>query len=94
MTKKNETLKIDFDSYISISEKMVDSDPGCQEALAKYRELHQSLKEKNLAEEAMEVDNIVSLIETEVREAVFKKAFEAGMRFILNTIAGKEVIEL
>jgi len=94
MTKKNETLKIDFDSYISISESIIDSDPGCQEALAKSRELYESLKEKGLTEEAWEVDNVTSFIETEVREAVYKRAFEAGMRFIMNAMAGKEVIEV
>jgi len=29
MTKKNEMLKIDFDSFISITESIVDNDPKC-----------------------------------------------------------------
>jgi hypothetical protein len=94
MTKENETLKIDYDFYISATENIVNSDPGYHEALDKFQELFDSLKEKGLTKEAMEFDNIVSCMETAVREAVYKKAFEAGIRFILNAITGKEVIEI
>jgi len=94
MTKENGTLKLDFDSFISITESIVDNDPHCQEALEKSRKLYESLKEKNLIEEAREVDEVTSYIETVVREAVYKAAFQRGMRFILDTIAGKEVVEI
>ena len=94
MTKKNEMLKIDFDSFISITESIVDNDPKCQEAIEKSRKLYESLKEKNLIKEAFEVDDVTAYIETAVREAVYKKAFEDGMHFILNALAGKEVLTI
>lgn len=94
MKKKNETLKIDFDSYIAETERIVDSDPECQEVIEKHRELFEKLKKNYSTEIAMEVDNLFWFLETSVREAVYKAAFKRGIRFILNAIYDKEVIEI
>lgn len=94
MTKKNETLKLDLDSFIAVSEGIVDNDQVCQEVLENHKKLFEKLKENYSTEIAMEVDNIVSYVELAVREAVYKAAFQSGMRFILNAITGGEVIEL
>ena len=94
MTKKNEILKLDFQSLISITESIVDNDPECQEALEKQRKLFDNLKKNYSIDIALEVDNAATFLETVIREAVYKKAFQDGMCFILNAMAGKEVIEI
>ena len=42
----------------------------------------------------MEIDDSVVFLETRVCELTYIKAFHDGMKFILDTIAGKEVIEI
>jgi hypothetical protein len=42
----------------------------------------------------IKIDDCVTDIETVTAEITYKNAFHDGMRFILNAMAGKEVIEL
>lgn len=42
----------------------------------------------------MEIDDSVVFLETRVCELTYIKAFHDGMKFILDTMAGKEVIEI
>lgn len=94
MIKKSELLKFDFDSFVSITESIVNNDPECQEVIEKHRKLFDKLIKDYSKEIAMDVDNLFWSIETAVREAVYKAAFQSGMNFILNALAGKEVIEI
>lgn len=94
MTKKSATLKVDLNSIISMLDNTVESDPKCKEAFAKYNETLEFLKEKNHVKTANEIDAAVNYIQATIQEAIYKKAFQDGMRFILNTMSGKEVIEI
>lgn len=42
----------------------------------------------------MEIDDSATFLETRVCELTYAKAFHDGMKFILDTIAGKEVIKI
>ena len=42
----------------------------------------------------MEIDDSVLFLETKVCELTYSKAFHDGMKFILDTMAGKEVIKI
>lgn len=46
------------------------------------------------ANDKMEMQDSLGLLETVVAEAAYQKGFHDGMRFILNTMAGKDVIEI
>lgn len=63
-----------------------------KDALSKYQAALEAAGLKGSI--LINIDDAVSLMETEVSEIVYQKAFHDGMRFILNTLAGKEVIEL
>ena len=52
--------------------------------------LQEAIKKGN----PMEIDDSVVFLETRVCELTYIKAFHDGMKFILDTIAGKEVIEI
>ncbi len=53
-------------------------------------ELQEAIKAGNLSG----IEDIVVGIERITSEVTYKNAFHDGMRFILDTMAGKEVIEL
>jgi lactate dehydrogenase-like 2-hydroxyacid dehydrogenase len=94
MSNTNILLKLDGDVCDIMLDETVNTDPRCQEALEKYKEILKSLTEKNLAKTANEIDAAVVFREAVIQEVIYKKAFHDGMRFILNTMTGKDVIEI
>lgn len=94
MSKINTILKLNSDVCDRMLDSTVEANPGCQEALEKYKETLDMLKEKNLVKIANEIDAAVVYREATIQQAIYLKAFQDGMRFILNSLAGNEVIEI
>lgn len=80
---------------IKIDQKTVDEEVYFpHESTVEYKEALAKLKEAIKTGDPMKIDDSVVFLETKVCEITYIKAFHDGMRFILNTMAGKEVIEL
>lgn len=94
MSNTNAKLKLDGDDCDMMLDGIVDSDPRCEEALKEYEKTLESLRKKNLTKDVLDIDAAVNYREVTIQEAIYKKAFHDGMRFILNTMNGKEVIEI
>lgn len=64
-----------------------DNHPSYKRALEKFQN---ALATNNQSE----IDSAVSFLEAVISDIIYKKAFQDGMRFTLNLIAGEEVIDL
>ncbi len=63
-------------------------------ANAEYKEALDKFMNTLLLRDVGKIDDSVSNLEAVIIALTYKQAFHDGMRFILNTMVGKEVIEL
>lgn len=80
-------IKLDMETVETEVYAAKDNDPEYKEAIRKYEE---ALK----TNDSMEIDDAHNFVESVVATIVYKKAFHDGMTFILDALAGKEVIKL
>lgn len=93
MLNKNGILKLDFEDCSIKAENIVESDKNCQEALEMYENMLESLQGMNLDKKGIsDIDSAVVYRETIIQKAIYKRAFQDGMHFILNVMNGNQTI--
>jgi len=87
-------LKLDFNAYNVMLDETIESDTEYQHAFMEFKKALEPLREKNLLKEMIAIDDAVVSKEAAIQETIYKKAFQDGMSFILDTMNGKGVIEI
>lgn len=80
-------IRLDMETCVNEIYNFKENDQLYKEALMQYQEALKTNKK-------FDIDSAVVRLETVAVDVTYKKAFHDGMRFILDTMTGKEVIEL
>lgn len=79
---------------LKIHEETLDKIYTCKNNNETYKNAVKEFKEALESNDLMKIDSAVNWMETTACDLTYKKGFQDGMNFILNTMAGKEVIEI
>ena len=80
-------FRIDVETCSKEIYNVRDDNPEYKQAVKDYLEALES-------GDKVRIDDAVTWAETVAMDTVFKKSFHAGMKFILDVLTGKEVIDI
>lgn len=93
MIKSNSILKVDSDNFTEMLDNAVQADVTYQKAYRQYQETLKFLESSQIHNIKNDVEADVNYLEALGREIAFKQGLHFGMKFMLNLLAGKEVVE-
>ena len=94
MFKQKVTIDTDTKEFQERVDHAVESNEKYKKFREQYEQAFESLEGKLSITEVESLENAVIAKETVACDITYKKAFHDSMRFILNAMAGGEVIEI
>jgi len=92
--KKENNVKLELTENFCAENiyRVRDNDPRYKKAVEELKSAIASVAESN--KDRIKIDDAAIHMETIACDIIYKKAFHDGMRFILNTMSGGEVIQI